>query len=143
MSDLKRFGNDVWDRLFDLLYDCDEQGTNAEVKSRLQAAGIDMRPAYRRMHQMIAERKARAQLAGAAAVRQSMMQKLAGVIAPPVEDLRTGIRNLIDQAFTGTAQVAHYQKLENAASEEDLRSLLEDLTKLATLRQEQDESKAK
>ena len=142
MSDLKRFGNDVWDRLLDLLFDCDEQGSNAEVKARLQAAGIDMRPAYRRMHHMIAEKKAREQLAAAAATRQSMMQKLCGIVAPPVEDLRTGIRNLIDRVFTGSAQVAHYQKLEKAASDEDLRSLLEDLTKLAALRQDQDESKA-
>ena len=67
---------------------------------------------------------------------------LACVVTPQVEDLRTGIKNLIDRAFTGSAQVAHYQKLEKAASEEDLRSLFEDLNKLATLRQDQDESKA-
>lgn len=142
MSDLKRFGDDVWDRLFDLLHDCDEHETNADVRARLQAAGIDMRPAYRRMHQMIAERNAREQLARAAATRQSMMQKLAGVVTPPVEDLRNGIKNLIDRVFTGSAQVAHYQKLQNASSEEDLRSLFEDLTKLAALRQEQNDSKA-
>jgi hypothetical protein len=140
MSDLKRFGNEVWDRLFDLLYDCDRPTSDAEVKARLQSARIDMRPAYRRMHMMVEEKKARQQLAQAAATRASMMDRLRDVVAPRVDNLRTGIRNLIETAFTGSAQVAHYQKLEKAATEDDLKTLYEDLTKLAALRQPQDKN---
>ncbi|MGD0463891.1 MAG: hypothetical protein ABSB74_15500 [Tepidisphaeraceae bacterium] len=143
MSDLKRFGNDVWDRLFDLLYDCDKEAGDAAVKARLQSAGIDMRPAYRRMHLMIEERKARKQLAQAAATRALMINKLQMVITPRVDNLRAGIKNLIETAFTGSAQVAHYQKLEKASSEDDLKTLFEDLTRLAALREPQDKNERK
>src|SRR4051794_30834103 len=143
MSDLKRFGNEVWDRLFDLLFDCDRPTSDAEVKARLQSAGIDMRPAYRRMHMMVEEKKARQQLAQAAATRALMMDRLRNVVTPQVDNLRTGIRNLIETAFTGSAQVAHYQRLEKAATEDDLKTLYEDLTKLANLREPQDKNERK
>ena len=97
MSDLNRFGNEVWDRLFDLLYDCNEPASDAEVKARLQSAGIDMRPVYRRMHQMVAERQARAALADARARRASVVDGIRGVVAEKVENLRDGVKNLIDR----------------------------------------------
>jgi hypothetical protein len=143
MSDLKRFGSDVWDRLFDLLYDCEKSVSDAEIKARLQAAGIDMRPAYRRMRQMIEERKARQQLAQAASTHASMVNRLRRVIAPDVDNLRAGIKNLIETAFTGSAQVAHYQKLEKVSTEADLETLLEDLTRLAALREPQEKNEPK
>ncbi len=55
----------VWDRLFDLLYVCDETVTDAEVDADLRQAGIDMRPAFRRMQEMIEQRQARQRLARA------------------------------------------------------------------------------
>jgi hypothetical protein len=145
MSDLKRYGNQVWDRLFELLYACDESITDAEVDADLQRAGIDVRPTIRRVQHLIEQAKARMQLARAAATRASMIDKIRDVVVPKVDDLRAGVKNLIDRVFTGSAQVAHYQKLETAATEEDLKTLLEDLTKLAAMRQSEidNESKAK
>ena len=48
------------------------------------------------------------------------------------------MREFIDRLFSGPEQVAHYHKLEKAATEEDLQSLMDDLTKLAELRQTKD-----
>jgi DNA-binding TFAR19-related protein (PDSD5 family) len=129
--------------LFDLLHDCSETGSDAEVKARLQSAGIDMRPAYRRMHQMVEEAKAREQLARAAETRSSMMDRLRDVVTPKVVDLRLGVKELIERVFTGSAQVAHYQKLEKAATDDDLKTLLEDLSKLAAMRERQDTNEPK
>ncbi len=145
MSDLQSHSQKAWDRLFHLLYACDELITDAEVDADLQRAGIDMRPAFRHLRQMIEERKAQQQLARARLDRASVMAKLRGVVGPTVTDLRAGVRDFIDKVFSGADQVAHYHKLEKSATDEDLQSLMDDLTKLAELRQskENDGSKAK
>jgi hypothetical protein len=144
MSDLKRFGNEVWDRLFDLLYDCNETVSDAEVKARLQRAGIDMRPAYRRMHQIVAERKARAALLEARARRVSVVDGVRDIVAEKVENLRDGVTQLIGRLFTGADLVANHHKLEKTASDEDLQSMMDDLTRLAQLReQKKDDSTSK
>ena len=142
MSEPRRYSTQVWDSLFEMLYACDESLSDAEIDADLQRERIDVRPALRHVQQLIEQANARDQLSRAAETRLSMIDKLRGIVTPQVENLRAGIKGLIDRAFPESAQVAHYQKLEKAASEEDLRSLLDDLTKLAALRQDQDESKA-
>ena len=138
MSDLQAYNNKVWDRLFDLLYACDESVSDAEVDADLQLAGIDMRPAFLRLREMMDQRIARQRFARARETRQSMMDELCGVVGPKIADLRKGVRDFIDSAFSGPEQVAHYHKLEKAATEEDLQSLMDDLIRLAKLRQTKD-----
>lgn len=138
MSDLQAHDKKVWDRFFELLYTCDESINDAEVEANLKEARIDMRPAFRRLAEMIEQGKARQQFAHARETRQSMMDKLRGVAGPKVTDLRNGVREFIDRVFSGPEQVAHYHKLERAATEEDLQSLMDDLTRLAELRQTKD-----
>ena len=137
MSDLEPHDQTAWDRLFYLLYTCDENVTDAEVDADLEQAGVDMRPAFKRLHAMIEQKRARQQFAQARMTRQSMMDNLRGVVGPQVTELREGVREFIGRVFSGPEQVAHYHKLEKAATEEDLQSLLDDLTKLAELRQKQ------
>ncbi len=50
--------------------------------------------------------------------------------------LRESLRELIQRQFTGTEQLVHFRKLESAASEDDLRSLFEDLERLRSLTDE-------
>lgn len=135
MSELDPFGKDVWDRFLDLLQYRSESSTDSDVKSRLQSAGIDMKPAYRRLHQMVAEKKARMALAEARASRVSLVDGLKDTVAKKVENVREGVRTLIDQLFTGAELSANHHKLEKIASDEDLQSMMDDLTRLAQLRQ--------
>jgi hypothetical protein len=135
MSDLQPHNKKVWDRLFDLFYTCDDSVSDAEVDAELKQAGLEMRPAFRRLSEMIEQRRARQQFAQASERRQSMIDKIHGVVAPKVTDLRNGVRDFIDRVFSGPEQVAHYHKLEKAATEEDLQSLMDDLTRLAELHQ--------
>lgn len=138
MSDLQPSNNQVWDRLFELLYGCDESITDVEVDADLQRAGIDMRPAYRRFQAMITERQARHRLAMARGTRTSIIEKLRDVVSPQVSDLRTGVRDFIDRVFSGSEQVAHFHKLDKAATDDDLKSLMDDLCRLAEIRQAKD-----
>lgn len=143
MSDLQAQNKNAWDRLFDLLYACDETITDAEVDADLQQAGIDMRPAFRRLQEMIEQTRARQQFAQAHEVRTTMMDKLGDLVGPQVSNVRDGVREFIDRVFSGPEQVAHYHKLEKAATEEDLQSLMDDLTKLTELRQTRDKNGCK
>jgi len=143
MNKLEAHDQKVWDRLFELLYACDEPITDAEIDADLQQAGIDMRPAYRRLHEMIEQKKARQQFAQAHELRASMVDKLRNVVGPKMADLRTGVREFIDKMFNGPEQVAHFHKLQKAATDEDLQSLMDDLTKLTALRQTKDKDGSK
>lgn len=138
MSDLRPHDNQIWDRLFDLLYACDETVTDDEVDADLQQAGIDMTSAFRRLHEMIEQKRAREQFARAPQVRATMLAKLRKVVGSKVNDPRAGVREFIDRVFSGPEQVAHYHKLEKAATDEDLQSLLDDLAMLARLRETED-----
>ncbi|HWB53913.1 MAG TPA: hypothetical protein VG722_06960, partial [Tepidisphaeraceae bacterium] len=66
MSNLDRYSHEVWDRLYRLLYACNENVSDAEVDADLRRAGIDFRPTLRRVQMVIEQAKAREQLANAA-----------------------------------------------------------------------------
>jgi hypothetical protein len=138
-SDIRRYGNEVWDRLFQALYPCDESVTDAEVDADLKKAGIDMRPANARLRFLIDQKKAQSQLQLAQEVRASALERVRNVVAPRVENLRAGVQDLISRLFPGPEQALHFHKLEKAATDEDLQSLMDDLNRLASLRQSEDE----
>ncbi len=135
MSDELRHKYPVWDRFFLLLYPCDESVTNEEVDKELDRLGIDMQPAFQRLHKMIDVHRARAKLAGAGNVRASLCAKIHNVVAPRMEDLRNGVRSMIGKLKGDQAQLAYFHKLEGAATEEDLQSLLDDLEKLEAMQE--------
>lgn len=134
MSDLHLDNYAIWDRLFELLYPCDEQQSDEEIASELQEAGIDMRPAFQRMHALLDQHRAREQLARAPELRVSMLEKIRSIVGPKVDDIRSGVREFINRSFSGPEQVAHFHKLEKSATDEDLQTLLDDLSRLLKLR---------
>jgi hypothetical protein len=134
MNDDIRHNYPVWDTLFLLLFTCDENVTDEAVDANLKRAGIDMEPAYRRLHNMIEMHRARAQFAAAKETRESIGARIQNIVAPHLGDLRAGIQKLIGNTVSGQEQLAYFHKLEKAASEEDLQSLMDDLEKLAVIR---------
>jgi hypothetical protein len=94
-----------------------------------------MEPGYRRLAAMVEAPRARAKLAGAGNVRASLCDKIHNVVAPRMEDLRNGLRSMIGKLRGDQAQLAYFHKLEGAASEEDLQSLLDDLEKLEAMQE--------
>ena len=141
MSDPIATKYSVWDKLFELIFTCDEDLSDAEMDAELNRRGIDMKPAYRRLHKMVELQKAQSRLAAAKSIRTTLSERIRDVVAPKVEDLRAGVRNLIGQAVRGQEQLAYFHKLEGATSEEDLQSLLDDLEKLAAIREIQNDPK--
>ena len=135
MSDELRHKYPVWDRFFLLLYPCNESVTNEEVDKELDRLGIDMQPAFQRLHKMIDVQRARTKLAGAGNIRASLCEKLQNLVAPRMEDLRNGVRSMIGKLKGDQMQMAYFHKLEGAATEEDLQSLLDDLEKLEAMQE--------
>jgi len=142
MSEDMRDKYPVWDRLFLLLYPCDESVTDEEVDADLSRLGLDMGPANRRLHKIVETHRARAQFAAAKNMRASLSERVRDVVAPKIDDLRASVKNLIN-TLIGQEQLAYFHKLEAAASEEDLQSLMDDLEKLATIRQLRNDSQSK
>ena len=142
MSDM-RHNYPVWDRLFQLFYPCDEQLTDAEIDADLKRAGVDMEAAYRRLNTIVELHRARAKLAGAKQVRASLCEQIHNVVAPRLDDLRSGIKSLINKSLNGPEQLAYFHKLESAATDEDLQSLMDDLEKLAAIRELRDDAQGK
>lgn len=133
MSD-QPHSDQVWDRFFTLLYPCDETVTDEEVDADLNRLRIDMVPAFSRLRNMVLAHRAKEKLSTAKETRQALAGKIQDIFAPKLNDIREGIKKLIDRAFAGQEQLAYFHKLESAASEDDLRSLLDDLERLTTLR---------
>jgi hypothetical protein len=106
MNGVERFDDSVWDRFFDFLYG---EGPSAqEAQERLRALGIDVTPAVRKVQDALQASRARARF----------------------EAAREQLRDLMTRRFTGTALAAYVRKLEQAASDQDLRALLDDLRRL-------------
>jgi hypothetical protein len=135
MSDQQRRNNYVWDRFITFLYPFDETVTDAEIDADLKRLKIDMAPAVRKLHQMIETHRAKAQFAAAKETRRLFAERIRDVIAPKIDDVRGGIRQFIGRMLSGSEQLAYFHKLEGAASEEDLQSLMDDLEKLVALRE--------
>lgn len=53
MRPLDSYSDETWDRFFDFIYEGDEDLPIEEVEQRLRDAGIDMAPAFERLHKAI------------------------------------------------------------------------------------------
>src|SRR5690606_31236149 len=76
----------VWDRLFELLYPCDENLTDQEVDVEINRLGIDMQPAFLRLHKMIEAQRAKAHFAAAKERRATIGERIRDVVAPKLDD---------------------------------------------------------
>jgi hypothetical protein len=138
MSDqLRRYGNEVWDRFFDFIAPCNENLTQQEVRAELQRRGIDVRPVVARVQQALESRRARESLAAAKLKRATVEQRVRGVVAPPGESLRASLDQHVAR-LSEPYQAAYFHKLSKAQTDADLQSLLEDLHRLEALEEDDD-----
>lgn len=137
MADLKRHPDAAWERFFEFLFPCEQECetklSREEVRTDLRRLGIDVTKAVGRVQQAAAAARGKAELANARAKRLSVVGKLNQVIVPSEMNLRTRLNDIIAEKFQGTVQAAYFRKLETAATEEDLQSLLEDIHRLDAL----------
>jgi len=133
----------VWDRLFELLYPCDDDLTDEQVDAELARLGIDMKPAFQRLHKMIETQRARAQLLAANEKRATIGERIREIVSAPLEDVRRQIKDVVGRMKGDEVQLAYFHKLETAASEQDLQSLLDDLEKLEVFKELRNDAQGK
>ncbi len=132
-SKLDRFDDSVWDRFFDVNIEPVEIMSREEVQAELEKRGIDVGAAITRVQAAVARAKAKAELASARERRLGVVERLTNVVSNTTADLRNRIQNMIDERLQGSAQAAYFRKLEKAAGDDDLQSLLDDIERLETL----------
>lgn len=132
MDDFVRFREPVWDRFFDFIYEDDEGLTDAQVDEELRRRGIDVTRAFGRVQQALQSAKARAELEAARKSRPSLLRQLKGITGSSTGAALDELRKLIAGKPGGQIQAA-FRKLESTASEEDVRSLLDDIRRLDEL----------
>jgi len=144
MKNLERFDDHTWKKFFAFLLPDEKNMTRHEIEAELQHLGIDTRPGLAKVQQglkkMAAAREARAALEAAKKQRPSLLAKLRDMTSEVSSLTKEDLRRIIGERFSGTAQAAFFRKLDSAASEEDLRSLIDDMSKLDALTEESDDA---
>lgn len=133
MAGLERFDNQVWDRFFDFVTPDVALMSTGELDAELQRAGIDPSKAISQVKHALDARHARAKLAHAKASRATITQKLLDSVLEPMKDAREIVHRMISTCAPQEQRGVLYRKLEQAATDDDVRSLLEDIKRLESL----------
>jgi hypothetical protein len=133
MSDLKKHTDDTWERFFEFVYSCDEGMTREEVQDDLKRLGVSVSKAVSRVQQALAAAKGKSDLAAARAQRPGVVTQLRQLAAQVSGNLRERLKKVIADGTQGELQMAYFRKLESAATDDDLSSLLDDVSRLDAL----------
>jgi len=145
MTRLEELDVRVWNSFFDFIFCGMETMTREEVEAELRLLGIDVGPAIQKVQQALKRaheaQEARAAIEKAKAKRPSLLSKLTGIRAPSGSDIRNVLKTMIAERFSGPQQEVYARKLEGAASDKDLKSLLEDIARLDAFSRDQEDDK--
>jgi len=136
-NNLEHFNTDLCEKLFDFIYPDEADMTKKEVQAELQHLNIDIRPVKRKLELTLnayyETQKAKVELKNAREKRLSLLEKIKQVKMPNLPTLRNELQDLIAQHLSVPLQVTYFRKLESAATEQDLQSLLKDIILLESL----------
>lgn len=121
----------AWDRFFDFITP-EDMDSHAAVQADLQRLGLDTRKAFARVKEARDAARARSGLARAAA-NHDALKVLAGQTVTPSGLGRTELEDIIRTRCARPQQGTLFRRLQEAASDADLASLLADLEVLAKI----------
>jgi len=133
-KNIENFDYKLCDKLFDFIYSDEENMSQEEVRAELQRSNIDTRPTFSKLQMALADfcerQKAQELLKSASKKRTDFLKRFEQIKISNLPNFRDDLQALITKWFSGSQQAAYYRKLESAASDEDLKSLLEDIMRL-------------
>ena len=133
------------DKLLSFIYPDESNMTDEEIQAELQRLKIDMRPAIEKLDMALKfcneKQKAQAEYKTAREKRLSLLEKFRQIKLPDLPALRNELQEMISQHLSAPLQATYFRKLEEAASEQDLKTLLEDILLLESLDQDSKDEK--
>jgi len=138
MNDKNPYSPETWQLFLDLVEPDLDSLTQEEVRQELRASGIDCASVLDRVKSSIQKHADRAALTQASQKRERLLRPAPGpldAVRKTRDALLDEIRKLIDPVL---AQV-YMNKMEKAASDNDLSSLLEDLQEAKKLNEDFEE----
>ena len=139
----KNIDSSLCDKFFNFIYPNENSLTDKEVNAELKRLKIDTRSAMDKVSFAIsmAKQKEKAQVSFAnAKQRRKKVLEMFNNITSSVSGTREQIKQLITQALNGPQRAAFFRKLEES-SEEDLKSLANDILRLEELKDSFDDEK--
>lgn len=133
MAGLERFDNQAWDRFFDFVAPDVAQMSTSELDAELQRAGVDVSRAVAQVRLALDARAAREKLARAREMRATITKAVCDFTLGPMKDARQILHQMISTCAPQAQRGVLFRKLEQAATDDDVRSLLEDIQRLEQL----------
>jgi hypothetical protein len=134
MKNINDFDDRVWGLFFDFVFTDERNLTRVQVQAELRQQGIDLRDAQAKLASALRHaretQEARATLEHAKQRRICLLERLTGIQAPSGPAIRATLKKMVSERLSGPQQAVYARKLESAASDEDLKSLLEDISRL-------------
>ena len=130
------FDEETADHLLDFLDSDDAAPEAPQVERDLRRRGIDMDRLFRNVMADVEQQEARRELERARRMRPAIIRTLHGVISDTARGVGARVEELRERAtelLSGPQQAAFFRDLEQVDSEEDLRSLLDDIACLDAL----------
>lgn len=125
------------DKLLNFIYPDESNMTDEEIQAELQRLKIDMRPAIEKLNMALnfrnEKQKAQAKYKTAREKRLSLLEKFKQIKIPNLPVQRNILQEMIAQLLNAPLKATYSRKLEEAASEQDLQSLLEDILRLESI----------
>ncbi len=143
MKNIEDYDDIMWENLFEFVFPDEKNLSRKEVQSELLKLDIDIRPAWDKIQMALeyskeAER-ARKDLEFAKRKRTTTLAKFKNIQVPSIQSIRGQIIKLIQVRLTDPQKLVYCRKLESAASDNDLKALLEDLLRLDELSKDSDD----
>ena len=136
-NNLEHFNTDLCEKLFDFIYPDEADMSRKEIQAELQRLNIDIRPVKRKfelaLNSHFQTQKAKGELKFAREKRLSLLAKIKQIKTPNLPTLRNELQELIAQHLSAPLQSMYWRKLEDAATDEDLQSILQDILLLESL----------
>ncbi len=123
----------AWDALFDFLAEEVVAMNEDEIRAELRSHRINVEPTVDRIKHALQAAQAREAMHKAPAQRKRLLEKLRELTVQPVEDARRNLRAFLHTLGPEPIQQVYFNRLESAATDEDIQSLVEDLAALDLL----------
>ncbi|MCH8146682.1 MAG: hypothetical protein IH987_01635, partial [Planctomycetes bacterium] len=116
----------AWDAFFDFLAEEVVEMNEDEIRSELRSHRINVGPTVDRIKLGLQAAKARQAMQEAPARRIHLLEKLRHLKIESVEDARRDLRAFLKSLGPEPIHELYFNRLESAATDEDIRSLIED-----------------